>query len=67
MLLQRSIDYNILYIASYNSEKQQCALPIVDDKQLLKRVNKILNNSRLQQMLTEELKDILEKKTSLGK
>lgn len=60
MLLQRNIDYNALYIASYNSEKQKCILPIVDEKQLLRRMNKILNNHRLQKMLADELKEILE-------
>lgn len=61
MILSKSIDYKALYLASYNSEKQKCILPIVDEKQLIKRVNKILSNNRLQQMLAEELKELLEK------
>ena len=61
MILSKSIDYNALYLASYNSNRQKCILPIVDEKQLLKRMNKILSNNRLQQMLAEELKELLEK------
>ena len=60
MILSKSIDYKALYYVAYNSDKQKVTLLIDDEKQLLKRVNKILSNNRLQQMLAEELKKLLE-------
>ena len=59
MLLSRTIDYNILYIASYNSDRQQCILAVPNERQLMKRVKLVLNNHRLQKMLAEELLKIM--------
>ena len=61
MLLCRTIDYNILYIAIYNSDIQQCILTIPSPQQLLIRVKRVLNNERLQTMLAKELLKIMEK------
>ena len=55
MLLSGSIDYNILYIASYNSDRQKLIMTIPDKQQLLRRVKLVLNNKRLQEMLADEL------------
>ena len=60
MLLSGNIDYNILYIASYNSDRQKCIMTIPDRQQLLRRVKLVLNNERLQRMLAEELLKIME-------
>ena len=59
MLLSGEIDYNILYIASYNSDRQQCIIAVPSKQQLLKRINLVLNNHRLQKMLAEELLKIM--------
>ena len=59
MLLVGTIDYNILYIASYNSDRQQCILTIPSPQQLLIRVKRVLNNERLQTMLAKELLKIM--------
>ncbi|GAG07314.1 unnamed protein product [marine sediment metagenome] len=61
MLLSGSIDYNILYITAYNSDRQKCIMAIPNRQQLLYRIKRILNNHRLQQMLAEELLKIMEK------
>ena len=61
MLLCGTIDYNILYIASYNSDRQKCILTIPNKQQLLHRVKLVLNNKRLQEMLAEELLAIMKK------
>ncbi len=59
MLLSGNIDYNILYIASYNSDRQKCIMTIPDRQQLLHRIKRVLNNERLQKMLAEELLKIM--------
>lgn len=60
MLLQGNIDYWLLYTTAYNGKGKECILPTITKKQLSNRINKILSNNYLQQMLAEELKKILE-------
>ena len=60
MLLSGSIDYNILYITSYNSDRQKCILTVPSKAQLLHRIKLVLNNRRLQEMLAKELTKLME-------
>ena len=55
MLLSGNIDYNILYVTSYDSDMQKCILTVPSPEQLIRRVKLVLNNERLQRMLAEEL------------
>ena len=55
MLLSGQIDYNILYITSYDGDGQKCILTVPSEAMLKQRVKKILNNERLQRMLADEL------------
>jgi hypothetical protein len=55
MLLSGQIDYNILYIASYDSDMQKCIMTVPSPSMLMYRVKLVLNNERLQRMLADEL------------